>query len=82
MQTLGIGIEKFAARPLIPFVHPDHGQRPIGAGGRFDDRRRPRAARGGMRKDHRHHQRAEAGIVHERIEAKSEGLGCLQALRR
>ena len=78
MHTLGSASSKLAARSLVPFVHPDHGQRPIGAGGGFDDRRRPRAARRGMRKDHRHHQRAEAGIVQERIEAKSERLGCLQ----
>ena len=77
-----IGIEKFAARSLIPFVHPDHRQRPIGAGRGLDNRRRPRAARGGVREDHRHHQRAEAGIVHEGIEAKSETFPRSSALRR
>src|SRR5260221_714429 len=39
-----VGVEQLAARSLIPFVHPDHGQRPIGAGGGFDDGRRPRTA--------------------------------------
>ena len=74
----GIGIEQLTARPLVPFVHPDHRQRPIGTGRRLDDGRRPGAARGSVRKDHRHDKRAEAGIVHEGIETKSESLRGLQ----
>src|SRR5258708_3081185 len=75
---LWVGIEKFTARSLIPLVHPDHGQRPIGAISRFDNGRRPRAARRGVRKDHRHHQCAKSRVAHEGIEAESESLGCLQ----
>jgi hypothetical protein len=36
---------------------------------------------GSVRKNHRHHQRAEAGVVHEGIETEAEGFGCLQHFR-
>ena len=69
-----IGVEKFAARPLVPFVHPDHREWTIRAGCRLDDSRRAGAARRSVRKDHRQHQRTEAGIVEKCIEAESECL--------
>ena len=74
----GVGIEELAARSLVPFVHPDHRQRPVGTCRGFHDRRRTGAARRGMRENHRHYQCAETRIVEKRIETKSERLGCLQ----